>query len=328
MSFKSKDIRSYESGDEKEILELFERVFERKMSLNFWNWRFRDNPWAKGIITLAWDQSVLASHYAVMPVQVQVQNTLIKAVFSMTTMTHPEYRGKALFPRLARRTYETSNDLGYKLVYGFPNAISHGVFVKKLRWYDLGNVPIYSLDISCIPEFLKLTDPSITSEKITSFNDGVDELWNATRTNFPIAVPRTKMFLNWRFADHPEIEYPMFLLKNGKGELIGYYILKIFKSGREKKGHIIDYLLLDTVLFRDVLIYASDFFTNLGIQDVSFWMNQSLFQALEPEIQKVIKRHLMSEVFFGGLLFENFEGSELFKEFHNYYITMADSDVF
>jgi hypothetical protein len=328
MTFINEHIRSYERGNEKEILELFELVFGKKMSLDFWNWRFRDNPWANGIITLAWDKDVLASHYAVMPIHIQVKDALIKAVFSMTTMTNPEYRGKSLFPKLAKRTYETSKELGYKLVYGFPNAISHRGFVKKLKWFDLGNVPIYSLNTSNISKMQNHKNPYIVSEKIKSFSDSLNELWEVTRTKFTIAVPRNKTFLNWRFAKHPEIEYFMFLLRNEEEELVGYYVLKIFEFNGQKNGHIVDYLLLDGDLFRELLVYAGSFFMNQGIHNLSFWMNQDLFNNLTSEIQKSIKRFLMPGIFFGHSLFERFENSNLFRNFDNYYITMADSDVF
>ncbi len=321
-------LRSYVEGDETKILELFEVVFKRKMSLNFWNWRFKNNPWAHGIITLAWDKDVLAGHYAVMPFQIQVQNLLIKAVFSMTTMTHPKYRGRGLFPRLAKRTYERARELGYKLVYGFPNAFSHRGFVNRLNWFDLGNVSLNSVEPVKTSEALKDARSNIISEKITLFSENVNQLWESTKSNFIIAIPRNTTFLNWRFAKHPETKYSMHLLKNENGELEGYYVLKIYEYNGHQKGHIVDYLLKDNHLFRDLLVFASDFFKSHEIQDLSFWMSRGLFNQLATDIKEIIKRTSMPEVFFGGLLFESFDGASFFQDLNNYYITMADSDVF
>lgn len=53
---------------------------------------------------------------------------------SGTTMTHPEYRGKGLFPVLARSTYARMKAANMAMVWGFPNAMSHRGFVRNLNW--------------------------------------------------------------------------------------------------------------------------------------------------------------------------------------------------
>ena len=134
--------RDYNSGDEYRILDLFKQVFQREMGLNFWRWRFLENPFGKAIIKLSFDRDILIGHYAVIPMDVQVQGETIKAVFSMTTMTHPEYSGKGIFTCLAEDNYRLCQDKGFNFVYGFPNRNSHQGFVRKLKWQDLGKLAI------------------------------------------------------------------------------------------------------------------------------------------------------------------------------------------
>lgn len=49
-------IRAYQSGDEQKILDLFRLAYGgRELPLNFWEWRFRNNPAGAGVIELSWD---------------------------------------------------------------------------------------------------------------------------------------------------------------------------------------------------------------------------------------------------------------------------------
>ena len=63
-------IRSYKSGDEQAILSLFHECFKKEMAYEFWHWRFINNPANQNIIQLAWEDDILAAHYAVSPTMV------------------------------------------------------------------------------------------------------------------------------------------------------------------------------------------------------------------------------------------------------------------
>ena len=133
------NIREYQPGDEHKIIELFKDSYGKEMTLDFWNWRFRDNPFGHAIVYLAFDGDRLAAHYAVFPMHDMTCQ-------SGTTMTHPDYRGQGLFPTLAERTYEKAKELGRVLVWGFPNQQSHRTFIDKLDWKDICEIPTFKLD--------------------------------------------------------------------------------------------------------------------------------------------------------------------------------------
>jgi len=322
------EIKMYEKGNETDIIELFELVFKKKISREFWNWRFINNPWAKGIIFLAWDNSTLAAHYAVMPIQLDVSNNFIQSVFSMTTMTHPNYRGRSLFPKLAKITYEEARKKGFNLVYGFPNINSHQTFIKKLNWADFGNIPLYKMKLENILEKSSYDQKNLKAEQIQFFDEKINEFWEKAKNNFVIKVPRTKEFLNWRFKDNPETKYFMFLLKDGNNSVIGYFVLKIYESNNDIMGHIVDYCLLDYDQFNCVLLYASEFFEKHKVKELSFWMNRRIFIKLSNKWNKFYQEESMKTTFIGYSLFKKFKNSQLLKNLDNYYITMADSDVF
>ena len=95
------EIRNYSSGDEQKILELFSLVFKKEMSLDYWKWRFLDNPERMTMIKLMWDGDLLAGHYALSPMRLLIGDDVVLSGLSMTTMIHPKYFGKGIFTKLA-----------------------------------------------------------------------------------------------------------------------------------------------------------------------------------------------------------------------------------
>ena len=138
-------LRPYQPNDEAAILELFEASFGRPMSAAYWTWRFADNPIDAPKIDLAWDGSTLAGHYAVSPAELVINGTCRKVALSMTTMTHPDYRGRDLFGQMADSLYERLTNEGYACVFGFPNRYSHRLFNRRLAWSDIGEVSTLTL---------------------------------------------------------------------------------------------------------------------------------------------------------------------------------------
>ena len=98
------------------------------MSLDFWNWRFRENPFSdKEMISLMWDNDTLAGHYAVSPAAMIFDQQPALTALSMTTMTHPEYGGRGIFTQLANHLYdEIYREHQVKMVWGFPNMKQNG----------------------------------------------------------------------------------------------------------------------------------------------------------------------------------------------------------
>lgn len=133
-------IRPYQTGDEHKIVALFKTVFGKDMQLEYWHWRFGDgNPWGSTIV-VAMDGDTMAAHYAVCHQQATYNGRVFLTAQSMTTMTHPDYRGQGLFVKCAALCFENAKDAGVKFVWGFPNKNSAPGFYNKLGWKRLGNV--------------------------------------------------------------------------------------------------------------------------------------------------------------------------------------------
>jgi len=194
-------IRAYAPGDEAAIWQLFEASFGHRIQEEEWRWRYTENPSGDVQILLAWDGDTLAGHYAVCPQPLEWEGSLIKAALSMTTMTHPAYRGQGLFPRLAEGLYAAMKADGYQVVYGFPNRNSHYAFRKKLGWQDVCIVP----NLQCRLPLAKAS--SFQAEELRK-PPAAACTWRAAFQEVQgLGLATNATWFNWRYTQHPTQPY-------------------------------------------------------------------------------------------------------------------------
>ncbi len=316
------EVRDYNEGDESAILDLFELVFGKSMSLEFWKWRFVDNPSGEGMIKLVWDGDSLAGHYATIPTVFDVMGRRTRAMFSMTTMTHPDFRGRGLFTLLASEAYREAAERGYEFVYGFPNKYSHRGFVKKLGWTDKGHRTVLEGAPSALPEA-----ESIWTQAVHTFSRELDDLWKETKPARRIAVRRSSSYLNWRFRDNPDVHYESFLARDADGKLLGYAIFKIFRADSPPVGHIVDLVgeSSEDVVFA-LLSAGFRYFRDASVRAVSCWYPRDVL--LDRVLRSLGYTRETSETFFGFRVLDETAPGTPILESQDWFITMGDSDIF
>lgn len=99
-----------------------------------WDWFYLENPNGSPLISLFVDDDRVLGHYAIMPTRLVHGDRTLLGYRSMSTMVHPDARGRGLFTELAGRVYDMAAGAGASLVYGFPNKNSAPGFVKHLGW--------------------------------------------------------------------------------------------------------------------------------------------------------------------------------------------------
>jgi GNAT superfamily N-acetyltransferase len=104
----------------------------RHLTLGYLRWLYIQNPCGHAVgMDVFWGDN-LAAHYVCVPSRVSICGKSVRALLSLNTATHPNFRGKGLFTKLAGATYTFASELGYSLVYGVANANSTPGFTKKL----------------------------------------------------------------------------------------------------------------------------------------------------------------------------------------------------
>lgn len=218
------EFRPYRSGDEPAITALFEIVFGRPMSLEFWRWRFLDHPAGGPLVMLAFAEGTLVGHYAASRAPLSLHGEYHPAALSMTTMTHPEWRGRRLFEKTAEALYATLPEQGITAVYGFPNAAVHALRIMRAGWYDSYEVPTLTLDIASLRHPAE-ADPAVRIAERIDARFG--RFFAKVAGDLPIAPHRDSDILAWRIDRNPENTYTRFVLEEGD-EIAGYALTKAY----------------------------------------------------------------------------------------------------
>jgi len=297
------DIRGYAPGDEAAILALFEASFGRPMRGDYWHWRYLDNPAGGPAIELAWDGATLAAHYAVSPVMLEADGQPLKAALSMTTMTHPDYRGMGLFPKLAEKLYARLAEEGYGLVFGFPNVQSHRIFARDLGWRDLAPVPMMRLNLVAA----RLKEDAVAVEAgagdFAPFSGGAG-----------ITLQRSAAFLRWRFGQEPERDYSFFKSEDGAA----YIAVKRFGD----EADIVDYAGSGEAVAELVSAFGARA-KEEGVQALNTWM--PVFDARFRTLEKLGFVPGAPVTYMGGRVLD---GADDLMKAERWHVTMGMSDVF
>jgi len=344
--------RKYNNGDEKFILSLFNSISKRSTrELDHWYWKFKDNPAGLAPIHVAEADGEIIGQYALMPLRMKVGQHYIIGAQSLDTMTHPNYVRQGIFIELANRVYREAKDNGISIVYGFPNEYSHPGFVQKLDWIDLGPVPkmIKMLDldhflkkhirntfmIKVARHFANIVLRSIfrskrlpkqsdyTVNRIYNFDKRIDDFWQNAENDFNILTVRNQEYLNWRYVNHPEGGYIIYLAEiNNK--IFGFIVLKIL--GKEiKTGYIVDILTMpkQSSVAQVLVLKAIEHFRREKVNTVCCYiLDNRYYQVLKQNGFRQLSSTLRLCV---RVISSNVSKNFIFNTL-NWHITFGDSD--
>ena len=108
---------NFQNQDKNHVINLFEKVFEKKITEEFWNWRYGMSPFGKPIESLLWAENKLVGYYMINPLPVKINDHLENILLSMSMMIHPDYQGLGIqVTALAKFTFENAIQKGYNLI--------------------------------------------------------------------------------------------------------------------------------------------------------------------------------------------------------------------
>lgn len=353
------DIRQYESGDEKQILELFKEVFEKDRSIKHWKWQFLENPAEKPIIVLAEDKSQIIGQCTLLPTKMIVKNEEILAGQSIDTMLSKAYRGQGLHKVLAQKTFEIAKDKNIKFRIGFPSQDAlrgllggiGGTLVTEINLY----MKVYKLDgvitpilkvkplakiLSAIGMFFinlssvfkaKKAQKNYFIKEIEAFDEEFDILSDTLKKESYIMATRDSDFLNWRIANNQEFKYKTFAAYCGEN-LSGYIVLKIEdrkirRKFETKLGSIVDIVGIDEDVILALSTEADKYFRENKVDFAVTWITKSMkYKAL---LMKSGFRKSRSTIPFVVKSLEKNEALDKFiTQEKNWYLMPIESDFY
>jgi hypothetical protein len=242
-------VRPYRPGDEERILALFRCVFGVDRSLEQWRWRFRDNPAGLTIRLAETPSGELVGQYAGLPVRMAWGDRTLVFTQIIDVMVDPRLRQglkrAGLFAALANR---------FIADYGGPDRISGGFGFPTPEALRIGRrvagyIPLHPVVSLIRPVGRHGGDRRsrlaglFRVEATDRFDGEIDRLWERVRPELPVAGVRDACYLNWRYADCPDVGYQMLVARHRLGGApAGAAILRLGVRG-EPIGALVDWLV-------------------------------------------------------------------------------------
>lgn len=165
------------------IEKLFASAFGQPLSCAMWDWAYQNNPFGSPLVSLAFHESELIGHYAVIPMNLDSKDRTLSGYLSMTTMVSSNYRGHNLFKELATRVYSRIESRGIEsVVFGFPNDQSAPGFKKRLGWTVSEDFHVVALKEENLED---VRDLLLHSDEASYYLDLDNPKISAWRTNKP-----------------------------------------------------------------------------------------------------------------------------------------------
>jgi hypothetical protein len=269
----SVSIRYYREGDEEQLNELFQEIFQAERPLNGWYWKFRDNP-LTDLVLISLAETKNGRIVGMFPLLInifKVKEDFVPAVQPVEISIYPEFRGKWIIKELKYFMQLKTIDSRMKIGFGFPTREHAKVGVRYMGYNLIGDLPILG----------KLFVPSVGSAKVfigrilrkiiylasytlfysrllasgkeerdehgkievvefETFGEEFDELWEEISTDYPVIIHRSSRYLNWRYIDNPMSDFTI-LGARKKGALNGYMVFTTLIEEGQKNGIIFDF---------------------------------------------------------------------------------------
>lgn len=302
-------LRPFHDGDETQIVELFNEVFKKNRTVDYWHWQFLESPYGKAAMALGDAEGKIIGQCTLLPSKIQVGSKEILGGQSIDAMVHKDFRRKGYYENLAFMSYDLGTDMGIKFRYGFPSKPALQGILEKLGGSLVSDVPLY-MDVYRLDRlashFLKckilskiLAAPimffvwlfkgkkvhsvgNYDIKEISEFGREFDELWNRVKDDYPTMTSRESSFLNWRIANHPTVQYKTYgAFLNGK--LKGYIVLKEEEKKVRGKyplkiGSIVDIIGEDEDTYIALYEKAKSYYKSIDVDFVLCWILDGMYR--------------------------------------------------
>lgn len=298
-----------------QLCTLFEASFNRKISVEYFDWRYFKNTSQKFHFAVFGNEGELSASYSACPIRMIYGKELFETAMSMTTMTHPNARGQGIFPKLALELYADMKVDGVSMVWGFPNANSHLTFIEKLGWRDIYEIPTLILEVAndAIAKFLP-------NETVVRDDDFLLE-YTPVRHHDLICIEKSKQYLLWRYRRNPINTYQVFAIAESRS-VKAFVISKCF-------GSSVDFVDIQSPNPTDALILLSsaiNYWVKRGVRRYQCWAPAHHF--LHGVLERLGFRNGEPVTYLGGCFLGETPLPVPWFDYKHWYIQMGDSDVY
>ncbi len=228
--------RAYRPGDEQAILDLFNRSFPHSpRSVEHFNWKYRDNPFGSGRISLTFDaDGRLVGHYSGYSVPFRYGSKDVLAHQIGDTMTEPSIRhiGRgptSILGRTALHFYEHFAEGQVAFNYGFNVANIQKFSLRFLRSDRVE--PVTYRVCSPLPpigrgaRWLRGYQFEVVKETARDF----DDLFFRAAPAYHFLVRRDADYVRWRYLQCPDVPYHVVAIRRWR-RLVGWLVFRVAQT--------------------------------------------------------------------------------------------------
>lgn len=270
-------IRDGNERDLRDILSLRETVFggleKDKLNPEFWRWEFMGGPDGKAFIYIVEEGGRVIGHFADIPRRFSVNGKVVLGTLSLDLMVHPDFWRRGIFEEMGRYAVQRVKAAEGLFLTAYPirKETIHGL--TKIGWKGIVELPVlvYPLRFWGIVDrcfhfrplslllgggagffhFLFFRGRARTErmdridiDRVDQLDDAFDPFWQQASSLSPIVGVRDRLFLNWRYLQHPTRNYAIYRARKS-GEMTGYIVLRKVDLLEFNSAVIVDLLALD-----------------------------------------------------------------------------------
>lgn len=314
------------------------------ISENYLEWEYTKNPAGNAIAFVEKDVEKIAGQYILIPKDIVVDGTSVKSSLSLNTITHPDFRGKGVFPRLAELTYSECKIDNIDFTVGFPNANSVKVFLGKLKFVEIGRMPLLLNVVNplkAIANFIKRRGSDSNEELVLKIDstgndfssldliidaDRYDQFLTTFESRGFITSKRSREYLKWRYVDIPLRKYHLFKYENN-GIIESIVVIRAKEIMGVRCGIIVDYFSLGNSV-RSLSIIKELKKNELDLIIATLPEESSEYKSLLRSGFFKIPEFLMFKKLYVILRYHRSDISKTYSDFKKWFITFGDYDIF
>lgn len=214
----------------------------------FWRWKHEDNPFGSSYGLYVWDEAKNMAAGLRVLMRWRFNGSAggqLQAVRAVDTATHPAYQRQGIFSTLTRQAVAELTEAGVHLIFNTPNKRSLPGYLK-MGWQVVTAWPVYVRVIkpfSLVTRLIQRNNPmaglppfeQYFKQEVMRWGAFVQRYqseiptllakWEQNRVRVGLRTPRELAYLQWRYGQHPHLQYGVFPLEQ-EGGLGGFAILR------------------------------------------------------------------------------------------------------
>ena len=312
--------REFREGDEKDILNPFNLIFNRDWSLSRWTWENKDNPCGHTYFNLALNNQKIIGQSGAIPLLFNHEGETIKTTRVQNVMVHPDFRKRGIFSQTLKSLTESLKSKGEDFIITFPNDNSFPAFMK-LDYTHLFEMFTYNLSVDSLEKNIdKELRFDINEEP--KFNQKDRDFILSQLKQFKIFNNRGLDYLNWRYNKDSTKKYSLTRVFRGQKQVGLVVSTPYFKN---KNVDLAEFLVennkntIESTLNSISKIYQEDNLKSFKIWSEEHYPTHQLL--INLGFKKTRQTHVVCKSLSERI-------SQHCNKADSYYLSMGDSDVY